>query len=70
MITRFAASFSAANIFVKNVPIGASTPSINPRPIAIPTSAEITVFDADLMLAGRRAFAPLKYCSNISSPRW
>lgn len=60
VMSRLAASPSPANIFEKNGPIGASTPEIKPRSIAIPTSAETTALEADLMLAGRRELAPLK----------
>ena len=43
----------------KKVTIGVRTPAISPRSIAMPTSAEITLLDADLTLAGRAAVARL-----------
>ena len=38
--------------------MGVLTLAINPRSTAMPTSAEMTLFDADLMFAGRLARAP------------
>ena len=35
----------------------------------MPTSAEMTLLDADLMLASRAGRAPLKYRSTINEPR-
>ena len=39
--------------------MGVSTPGISRRSMAMPTSAEMMLLDADLMLAGRVARAPL-----------
>ena len=52
-MARFAAGARAS--CGRYVAIGSSTPLIIPRPMAMPTSTEMMLFDADLMLAKRFA---------------
>jgi hypothetical protein len=56
VIARFVGSFARAG---KYVAIGVRTPGMSPRSMAMPTSADTTLFDADFTLAGRSGRAPL-----------
>ena len=68
MMRRFSVAVSPVSTWSKNGPIGWRTSAMSLRSIAMPTSAEMMLFDADLMLAGRAGPAPLKYRSKIVVP--
>ena len=59
VIERLSASASASSAGKKS-PMGWSTPARCPRSMAMPTSIEISVFDADFRLAWPRPDAPWK----------
>ena len=69
MISRFPAFLSPESRSGKKPPMGCFTLSMNPLWIAIPTRADITLFDADFRLARRVGRVPLKYSSTSRSPR-
>jgi hypothetical protein len=68
VMRRFSLAASPVSIESKNGPIGWRTSAMSLRSIAMPTSAEMMLLEADLMLAGRAGPAPLKYRSKMVVP--